>query len=508
MTGRPPSNGCLPCKKRRKRCDLQRPVCTRCIKLRSDCRYTARVWRFVDTTPTAESVALVKSSSPSSTKCLTDDTYVFSAAAIRVQVASHFWDQYLPASLDVKGADMAAKPFFPSYRQMASKDSMLQDALDAIALLCISQQNNDTALLYKGSYMYVQAIRALNNALQQPSRAGSDAVLASCRAIALYEMFRPADENALQRDDWVRHVWGLTSIVALRRQDRNLSDFSRSMHDDAYALAGHCALRIRSPAVLAKFEPLSLAATLQDRITVCMGMAATWLEQHDLLIAAIETQAPNQLVKLNQQCTQLVTEGICALHACRAWEGLACEFLNIDFDGASSPDLQCVALLDAVHSAGCRIWFVVMQYWSVCTVLCSQLHFTWQYLQHTGLGGLPALPKSVLAIPYARCIAASASHLFSSDAGLWTLEQILLPVASAVCYYASMDAGSSWEARQLQKVLSSNKNAVFARGFLRDVKDYAVIEDDEVKQQAMKLKTVAAREWYHLPIDVEEIWLP
>lgn len=513
MTGRPPSKGCLPCKKRRKRCDLLQPVCTRCVKLRSECQYAPQTWRFIDTTSTKEAHALVPVASRTNAKqrtSLTNDGYVFSKAAIISQVASTFWNQYLPAQLLEKKADLAATPHLLSYRQMASRDSTLQCALDAVALLCVGQQHDDTALVYKGSCLYVEAISALNNALRQPARATSDTVLASCRVIALYEMFRPAQQNDQQRDDWVKHVWGLSSIVALRRQAIGRDSLSTRMNDDARALAGHCALRMRSPAVLTNFGS-SLDATLHNSITDCMALVAAWLEQHDRLIDDIECKGHGAAAAtLNDDFAQLLTQGLKVLQALHKWEDFALEFCGvpIKFEHDAMPDKRCIALLDAAHTAGHRVWFVVMQYWSSCVVMCSQLHFTRHYFQLLGRCELPQLPVFVSAAPYARCIAASAPSLLATDAGLWTLEQILLPLASAVCYYAAMDAGTSWEARQMQQAFSCCKNSVFVRGFLRDVKNYDVEEDIETRQQIMRLKTAKAREWYHLPIDWADIWLP
>ena len=116
----------------------------------------------------------------------------------------HFWDRYVPSDTAQGVGGVYAGYWIKTIQDLAIFDETANIALQATALTALGRQNSDAALLRDGTRLYARALHETNKALQDAERAQSDAILASCKLLSMYENFRVDSSNSVstQGQDW------------------------------------------------------------------------------------------------------------------------------------------------------------------------------------------------------------------------------------------------------------------------------------------------------------------
>ena len=133
-----------------------------------------------------------------------DQTHSLAITAYKVGSVANFWDQFLPKDGAREIGGVYAGLWVKTVRDLAAFDEITDLSLTACAVSALGCSNADYALLQSGTGFYAKALRATNKALQDPVRAQSDAVLASCKLLSLYENFRVDISGGVstQGHDW------------------------------------------------------------------------------------------------------------------------------------------------------------------------------------------------------------------------------------------------------------------------------------------------------------------
>ncbi|KAL7935144.1 hypothetical protein V8C35DRAFT_279598 [Trichoderma chlorosporum] len=183
------SQACSTCRKRKKRCDLQRPACGSCIRLGLDCGgYTrSRIW--INQTPTSGSRAASYSARHDVSKgfgperqpgSVTLHTSLASSAMME-NVISRFWQSFLPNGRLVTARAGSCTPtaWLRPLEQLRASEPALQYALLALGLSTLACQDQGAPFRVKALQAYSMAVSEVFRALRSVSRAQSDGVIAA-----------------------------------------------------------------------------------------------------------------------------------------------------------------------------------------------------------------------------------------------------------------------------------------------------------------------------------------
>ena len=201
MVGVPRSQGCRNCRRKKKGCDLQRPTCGQCVRLNLSCGWDDKKWTFVEQGPSTGRTSRVPIRSRSLPK-LRWETSVspptgtpersLGQTALQIGLEEDFWFNFLPQQAppgSIVGG-VADVLWANTIRDLATLDETTKFALNACALTMKGRVVSDPALLQEGTKLYAKALRETNKALQDPVRAQSDAVLASCKLLSMWVHFK------------------------------------------------------------------------------------------------------------------------------------------------------------------------------------------------------------------------------------------------------------------------------------------------------------------------------
>ncbi|KAH9204566.1 hypothetical protein DL95DRAFT_376876 [Leptodontidium sp. 2 PMI_412] len=206
-----PSRDCLPCRKRKLRCDLQAQVCGQCQRARILCHGYRKIEDMVfhdETTSTEQKVlarrSLALPSKPAVGPPLSWDTSFREA----------FFCLYL-ARFSQSHTSIA-----PLYSR-ASVAGPLVSSVDAISLAFAAFQFNSQKLRSLANKTYLNAIQTLSQALCNPKISTSDETLQAVLLLDLCEKFANCH---LQNSNppWMIHIKGAMSLVEARG-NRNFS---------------------------------------------------------------------------------------------------------------------------------------------------------------------------------------------------------------------------------------------------------------------------------------------
>ncbi|KAH7111120.1 hypothetical protein B0J11DRAFT_199548 [Dendryphion nanum] len=199
-----PSRDCLPCRKRKLRCDLQAGVCGQCrrAKLRCYGYRNAEDLVFRDETDATEQKVLARRPLPYPAK---------PAVAPILQ-----WDvraRQAFFSLYVGGLTHNCASLIPLYAQ-ASTVGHLTSSVDALSLALAAFQFDSGELMRLANERYVTAIQRLGRVLCNPHASASDETLQSVLLLDLYEKITNRDLRRLS--SWMSHIQGAMTLVGAR----------------------------------------------------------------------------------------------------------------------------------------------------------------------------------------------------------------------------------------------------------------------------------------------------
>ena len=204
MVGVPRSRGCRNCRRKKKGCDLQKPVCGQCARMNLPCGWDEKKWTFISQEPASSSAAASTATEPDlpvRSRSITDfrpspveesvpqgsQERSLSRTSFEINSISHFWSIFLPAD----GPQIRSVPGVPTalwartLQDLSEFDETVRLALTACALATHGRDTSDPMVQQEATKFYGRALRETNRALQDPVTAQSDAVLASCKALSM-----------------------------------------------------------------------------------------------------------------------------------------------------------------------------------------------------------------------------------------------------------------------------------------------------------------------------------
>ncbi|KAK9235089.1 hypothetical protein V1525DRAFT_410940 [Lipomyces kononenkoae] len=206
-----PSKDCLPCRKRKLRCDLRAGGCGQCQRAGLSCfgYRTSQDLIIKDESRNIRRKVLAVSGLPDSDA----NSHVHIALDVRARHA--FFASYVFG-------------FSPSYDMLASlyeqagPGGHLWASVDAVSLAFLAHQHGSSEIARLANESYVTAIQRINHALKDSSLAVTDSVLQSVLLLDKYE--KMVTRNPQSIVSWMGHVNGGLALVKLRGS-RNLKSY-------------------------------------------------------------------------------------------------------------------------------------------------------------------------------------------------------------------------------------------------------------------------------------------
>jgi hypothetical protein len=451
------------------------------VRLGVSCTYEERGWTFVS-----------QAGRPVSTRRVSPDPNSTSAqrgllkTELELQTDGAFWDVYLPQedpSLDGCIGGVTAAPWIPTIRAMAEEGGYLRVALQACAFVGLGWIRDDFALVQHGAGLYTQALRRINEALQDPVEALSDAALGCCRVLSLFEMYRRSSSlpfsDKTQIYDWQSHVDGSCRLIEMRGFQRHTSGHGLALYDGVRMTAVISALTRRKPNIVTKSEWTAPGPqSPRDKLYRKAGAIASLLYRMDRLTEALADPTKHQEY-LFGPVREVLLQTISAGEALRAWERDALllsdrprddpnEERGLDVDLATVDDQR---LLGCCKSHGYGFFFLCTEYWAICT---RTYHHARQFRQRSAEVYddvvVPELPIWMQPEPYAVKIATVAPHYFRPEAGLWGAQSAIFPISSALSYFAQTGRINTEPCRMMFASFAQNKAGTVMLDFLRSIR--------------------------------------
>ncbi|KAK4139799.1 uncharacterized protein C8A04DRAFT_15539 [Dichotomopilus funicola] len=205
-----PSTACHTCRVKRGKCDRKRPGCSQCARKRIPCP-----------------------GYPDPTALVFRDQTQATARRVRATKPGYGADPFAPAISPTGGLDLtvspddAARTYFltcygpaspvdhlPELEELLRSTEVSASAFLAPALVTLSRELKDPALMALGRKHYTAALQHTNRALANTQVATKDETLASVMMLALYEAL--TFQGRRSPESWNAHMNGATELLKLR----------------------------------------------------------------------------------------------------------------------------------------------------------------------------------------------------------------------------------------------------------------------------------------------------
>ncbi|KAH7382879.1 hypothetical protein BKA64DRAFT_171972 [Cadophora sp. MPI-SDFR-AT-0126] len=195
-----PSSDCLPCRKRKLRCDLSRSSCGQCKRAKLLCHgyRDPNELVFRDETLPTKQKALARRGQPSSS------SPQILQLSWDVRAREAFFTDY------VYGFSRSHDDLAPLFGQ-ASATSHLSASVDAVSVALMSFRTNAPLLRQLAKEKYVAALQKVGQALRKPEFSATNETLQSVLLLDLYEKL--VNQDPLSSVAWMSHVEGANSLV-------------------------------------------------------------------------------------------------------------------------------------------------------------------------------------------------------------------------------------------------------------------------------------------------------
>lgn len=477
MQGVRTTRSCVNCRQKKKGCDMKKPTCGRCLRLKMPCAFEERRYVFIS-----------HGGDPSTTSSLTSSSETsWSRTSSSIILDEYFWTNYLPQedpTLDGSIGGILSAPWIPTIRQLANQNSDVRYAIQACALAGLGWMSEDQTLIIRSGAYYAQALKQTNVALQDPASACDDSVLACCRLLSLFEMLRriasPGNSNRDQVLDWRTHVNGTCRLVQLRGRQKHVSGHGVELYDGVRLTAIIQGLVRRQPNAFTKFAWKLPRRNMRDELFELINPVPQLLHDFDVLHKCeigIETEsASRQHIVLG---LGLLRQSVEICYALREWEVKVlslCEKRKFsDCRAYAMPTSQAsqeeASLFDSCKSYGHGFFAICAQYWTMCNILYGSLRTFRLQLQvfmdiWTPGDKMPVLPEWIGPEMPAVYIAQVASHFFKPGMGLWAAYAAVFPVSTALCHFARTGRRDSPAVGAMVDAFATSKTGIIMRDFL------------------------------------------
>ncbi|KAH7135693.1 hypothetical protein B0J11DRAFT_167077 [Dendryphion nanum] len=476
------SKGCLTCRERRKRCDLQQPTCANCIRGRFVCGgYQREViivhvgipgqgqsgrYRSRNPRPPRQSSQLVVPTTPSAADHRIKD---LNRTALELGLFTAFWDLYYP-----KGTEKNVPTEVPirdtirwghSIQSMIPGSSLTRSALLALTVSELGQSKQDENMVHRGMELYGTSLARLACELKTPSKITHTELAATCRLLALYE----AGGNSDSPQNWLRHTEGLLKLIELQDPEIFSSPGNHEMFLEARYNALVIALTKRKANFISKPEWKTKPwngrqkNTLDSIMDILVTMSEI-IEDFDRALLdgtyndnernAIEEKCWNLKAQLRawyQECVTVFTPLLSAEDA---------DCLLEDIDGTPTEDLP-----DRLHKYSLASLYTIVLYWTANILLHDILGALPQSVAYTTLAEEGFLDFGTIdSTPFCTCIARSLRYFIGKDAGLSAAVSMAFPVhvvAESIALKArtNMNSYHYTDSREVEKILKDIKRA-------------------------------------------------
>ncbi|RDH29333.1 hypothetical protein BDQ94DRAFT_182352 [Aspergillus welwitschiae] len=210
-----PSPGCALCRKRRLKCDQERPACSQCLRIGQECPgyQDPQALRVYDQTAAVTTKALARAAStrkaarsPTAEKSKTPPL-IAGPTNIQEQAMSHIFKYYVGTS-----QNPGILCYLPDLLRTGPSDA-LQATMKAIGLACMSRVYHLPELARSAAEEYSKALRATNASLQDAVSATSDCTLGAVVTLSMYEIISGQSQMMAA---WLNHARGALKLLELR----------------------------------------------------------------------------------------------------------------------------------------------------------------------------------------------------------------------------------------------------------------------------------------------------
>ena len=333
MVGLPDRVGrCTTCKRRKVKCDLSRPACSRCSRLGLRCEYliplqgqtfinrtvTNPFVKAVDIFSDVAKAKLAKNLGPSQAipsiyQCEGPNLCMLKspdhAPEHRMQLLSAFIEVYVPTTARSSVQDLQTPE---SWIYLLPDITMINSAYNkSLAALCLAQLgiwNRDTVLMSESFQLYGSALGELKKTISCRNLGTPEATLASIAILSTYEVFSgPSGQDS----GWISHVRGGSRILQLLGPSICTTPVGSLLFTKIRGLANVEAFRTRQTSILAGLEWQCCANERQSHGLYChlLGLMIRLppiMEEFDILtVSANKTTERPTLIRLLRLCSSL-----------------------------------------------------------------------------------------------------------------------------------------------------------------------------------------------------------
>ncbi|KAF4631006.1 hypothetical protein G7Y89_g7131 [Cudoniella acicularis] len=249
------SRGCSTCRRRRVKCDENRPICNRCERCGFECS-GAKDIAFINQGKILKSGQSGKYKASSITRDIEDRVWrdnmpaSVSLQAFEIQVYICYTRKYLLRNSPI---DLALEEFQPDDLQMAAENlggaRMLHRAILSLSIIFFGNQHRNSSIRNHGYALHGVALNQLNDALSDPQCYIRDDVFLSVITMILLECFVPTG-----RRYYLNHIMGLEKLLELRGPTQHHSPRYFQIFKGIRRMIILASLSMRKPSILAREE--------------------------------------------------------------------------------------------------------------------------------------------------------------------------------------------------------------------------------------------------------------
>ncbi|KAF2114531.1 hypothetical protein BDV96DRAFT_100562 [Lophiotrema nucula] len=443
------SKGCATCRRRKKKCDLQEPICGNCTKGKFVCGGYQRDLIVVQVGPEGKQGSYrthkFETSQMTTIPVITPlDTRlkILNQSAFEIECSDAFWDTYLPRSGRKELFACYSDPDRVMYRwatwtqTKSTQSRTLKNAMLAVSATNIAWWKNDPIMTRRGMELYGKSLAQMAAALKNPKNTNTLEMIATCRLLALYETLSSAESST---GNWQGHVNGMIELVRLHPPETFASDGLHELFLDVRlnatiaALAARKATWLAEPAWIEKPFKGQLKGAVNVLCDIVLHLPGILEEFDSITIAPLNSESKRRAEKLKDRCWLLDAQ----LQGWYRSQAIAVKgyidpahfaYISLSVGGAPPEDLS-----DILAHYGLGTLYGMTLYWPACLILYGLMPALHRLFQSSTEDEVDFSTISRMdLVKYTRCIARSVKHFFQPGTGLSEVMAVAFPI-SCIC---------------------------------------------------------------------------